>query len=104
MSEPRGNGLRIPLLVDSTIILAGLVYGVLMWARVEQLREDRRYSVSGERIAALESALKAASEDRYRSRDAERDFAYRDYQIMQNQKELERLQERLSRLERRTRE
>jgi hypothetical protein len=89
------NGLRIPLIIDAGVIIAGVVYGTLMWGKVEQLMSEREVLVSPERIARIEAQLEARTDERYRAGDARRDFELRDERIRENITRLERLERRV---------
>ena len=75
------NGLRVPLFLNLgtlTILAAPLI---IMYADIQQLKSERQERVSVERIARIEAMLQANTDLRYRSTDAERDFALRDERI-----------------------
>jgi len=57
------NGLRIPLLIDGAMFLAFIVGGTMVWTDVQQLKQERRERVSGERIAKLETQLEALTRE-----------------------------------------
>jgi hypothetical protein len=57
------NGLRIPLLIDGMMFLTLIVGGTILWTDVQQLKEERRQRVSGERIATLEAQVDALTRE-----------------------------------------
>lgn len=57
------NGLRIPLIIDGVMFLSLVVGGTLIWSDVQQLKEERRQRVSGERIATLEAQVDALTRE-----------------------------------------
>ena len=80
--KPSGlNGLRVPLFLNlgTLVILAAPL--IIMYADIQQLKSERQERVSVERIARIEAMLQANTDLRYRSTDAERDFALRDERI-----------------------
>ena len=80
--KPNGmNGLRVPLFLNlgTLVILAAPL--IIMYADIQQLKSERQERVSVERIARIEAMLQANTDLRYRSTDAERDFALRDERI-----------------------
>lgn len=55
MLDRHANGLRIPLMVDTAILLAGIVTASMMYRDVQQLKTER---VSETRVVAMEEQLK----------------------------------------------
>jgi hypothetical protein len=68
--KPVLNGLRIPLIVDGVMFLTFVIGGTLIWADVQQLKEERRQRVSGERIATLEAQVDALTREVRRNDEA----------------------------------
>jgi len=91
------NGYRAPLIVNGVTLipLVGVLIGV--YSDVQQLKGDRLERVSGERMAKLEATVQQGTDQRYRSGDAQRDFAYRDAEIQRLREDIRVLQDRLDR-------
>jgi hypothetical protein len=53
------NGLRIPLVIDGVMFLTLMIGGTVLWADVQQLKDERLQRVSAERMAMLEGRLEA---------------------------------------------
>ena len=84
--KPNGlNGLRAPLLLNLGTIIVLAAPLILMYSDIQQLKSERAERVSIERIAKIEAQMQANMDLRYRSTDAERDFALRDERIRQLQ-------------------
>ena len=68
MVGPHLNGLKIPLIIDTAMLIGGIVTVTLMWANIHQLQAEQAQSVSAERIARLEEQEKqlAAEEQQLR--------------------------------------
>jgi hypothetical protein len=64
------NGLRVPLIIDGVMFLTFIIGGTLIWADVQQLKEERRQRVSGERIATLEAQVDALTREVRRNDEA----------------------------------
>lgn len=68
------NGLRLPLIIDGVMFLTFIIGGTLIWADVQQLKEERQQRVSGERIATLEAQVDALTREvRRNDEEAHRD-------------------------------
>lgn len=65
--RPGLNGLRIPLIIDGVMFLTVVIGGTLIWSDVQQLKDERRQRVSGERIATLEAQVEALTREVRRS-------------------------------------
>ena len=83
---------QLPLYVDAGLLVVGLVYGVLMWGRVEDLRNTGQ-TVSVERISRMETRIdvntmrlatvEARDDQMMRASEARRELAILEARIAQ---------------------
>jgi hypothetical protein len=76
------NGLRLPLIIDGVMFLTFIVGGTLIWADVQQLKEERQQRVSGERIATLEAQVDALTREVRRNDEEGRRDRERIWQVL----------------------
>ncbi len=69
------NGYRIPLVVDGAMIISAIVFGTILWSKVEQMENDRVNAVSVARVAVLEEQMKQIQQEaaRYDRENDQRD-------------------------------
>lgn len=76
------NGLRLPLIIDGVMFLTFIVGGTLIWADVQQLKEERRQRVSAERIATLEAQVDSLTREVRRNDEEGRRDRERIWQVL----------------------
>jgi hypothetical protein len=62
------SGLRIPLAIDASMLIGGLIAIVLMWSDIRSIKADRQQITDGRLVRLEEQNLKSQVQAQWRRR------------------------------------
>lgn len=81
------NGVRVPLLIDGAMLIAGIITVTLLYSDVNRLKADQAEQVPVTRVVAIEEQLKAVNKTLDEMKEQQRKDTDRLISVLTDKKE-----------------